>query len=296
MTSQLESLLERLRAFAVGAGLQILAEHPIDYGVQVLFTDGQSEAPVNLYTTGRVLVGGKASSLRSQLQEWATAHQAGKVALPGRVTVAHIGVDEAGKGDIFGPMVIAGAVVLPEQSTLLQSLDIRDSKTLSSGRIRELADWLVNRCPVEVLVLSPVEYNARYAELGNLNKFLGWGHARVIQTLHTRTGVATALSDQFSERPHIQQALTAANCPVVLEERPHAENDLAVAAASILARAAFEQAFEELRRKSCLELPYGASDPAISKFLEQIHQHWGEEGLRRSAKLNFKPVKAVLGG
>ncbi len=296
MTSPLENLLDRLRSFALKQGLQILIEHPIDYGVQVVISDGRYEVPVNLYTTGRMLVGGKASPLRSQLQEWATTHQGGKVAPPGRVTAAHIGVDEAGKGDIFGPMVIAGAVVLPEQSTLLQSLDIRDSKTLSSVRIRELADWLVNRCPVEVLVLSPVEYNACYAELGNLNKLLGWGHARVIQTLHTRTGVAAALSDQFSERPHIQQALTAANCPVVLEERPHAENDLAVAAASILARAAFEQAFEELRRKSGLELPYGASDPAIPRFLQQIHQRWGEEGLRRSAKLNFKPVKAVLGG
>jgi ribonuclease HIII len=293
MAIQLEVLQERLRDFAASQELHILSDHPINYGVQILLSDGINQAPVNLYTTGRMVVGGKASPLRSRLQEWVIAHQTASPR-PGRVTAVHIGVDEAGKGDVFGPLVIAGAVVLPEQSSLLQSLEVRDSKTLTSGRIRELAEKLENHCPVEVFLLSPADYNSRYAELSNLNALLGWGHAQVIQRLHVRTGVATALSDQFSEHPHIQQALTAANCPVVLEEQTHAESDLAVAAASILARAAFEHAFEELRRKTGLDLPYGASDPEIAKFLQKIYQRWGEEGLRRSAKLNFKPVKAIL--
>ena len=294
MTPIQEQLLSRLRQFATDHSLQLVSERPIDYGMQVIIAEEGREIPVNIYSTGRVVVGGKEGALRNVLKEWAISHQIGKTANPGRVQVAHIGVDEAGKGDIFGALVIAGALVLPEQSTVLQSMEIRDSKTLSSGRIRELADWLENRCPHEVLLLIPAEYNTLYAEMGNINKLLGWGHARVIQRLHARTGVSAALSDQFSERPHIQQALTEANCPVILEERPHAENDLAVAAASILARAAFERSFEELRHKTGLDLPYGASDPAISKFLQQIDQHWGEEGLRRSAKLNFKPVKAIL--
>jgi len=77
MTSPLENLLDRLRSFALKQGLQILIEHPIDYGVQVVISDGRYEVPVNLYTTGRLVVGGKASPLRSRMQEWTAAHQAG---------------------------------------------------------------------------------------------------------------------------------------------------------------------------------------------------------------------------
>lgn len=294
MTPILEQLLDRLRVFSVARSLQILSERSIDYGLQVMLSDGSHQIPVNIYTTGRLVVGGRNSPLRSILKEWASAQQAGTPASPARVEVVHIGVDEAGKGDVFGPLVIAGAVVLPEQSTLFLSMEIRDSKSIASGLIQQVAAWLQNHCTHEVLLLGPAEYNSRYTELGNLNRLLAWGHARVIQALHNRTGVMAALSDQFSQRSDIQQALTTVNCPVVLEQRPHAENDLAVAAASILARSAFERAFEDLRHKSGLDLPYGASDPAIPKFLQQIHQRWGAEGLRRSAKLHFKPVQAVL--
>lgn len=294
MTLIQDHLISRLRAFAAGHGLQTLPERNIDYGLQIIVTDGSCEVPLNIYTTGKLVVGGKASPLRSQLQEWAASQGAGGPAKPGRVLAAHIGVDESGKGDVFGPLVVAGAVVQPEQSSLLQSQEIRDSKTLTSSRIHEVAAWLENRCPLEVLVLAPLEFNQRYVEMGNLDLLLGWGHAQVIQRLYARTGVTTALSDQFSHKRPIQQALAAANCPVVLEERPHAESDLAVAAASIVARAAFERSFGELRRKSGLDLPFGASDPRIPDVLQAIFERWGEEGLRRSTKLNFKPVKAVL--
>lgn len=295
MTPIQEHILARLRAFAADQHLAVRGERPIEYGVQILLADGSAEIPVNIYTTGRILIGGKPGALRSLLQGWADTQQAAKPAAPTvRVEVAHIGVDEAGKGDIFGPLVIAGAVVQPEQSSLLQAHGVRDSKILTSAQIQHLADWLPNRCPIEVLVLSPADYNAHYAELGNLNQLLGWGHARVIEALYARTGVELALSDQFSERPHIRQALDAAGCPVRLEERPHAETDLAVAAASICARAAFERALEELRHKSGFHLPFGASDPAIPVILRKVQQRWGEEGLRRIAKLHFKPVKEVL--
>lgn len=287
--------MSRLKAFLAEQSLRLLTERPIDYGVQMVVSDGTSEIPVNIYTTGRIVVAGKDCPLRSRLQAWSAAHQSAKPSEPGRIESVHIGVDEAGKGDVFGPLVIAGAVVRPEQSTLLLSQGVRDSKTLTSSRIRDLADWLKPRCPAEVLLLTPADYNDRYREFGNLDRLLGWGHARVIEVLNERTGVDMALSDQFSEKQHIQKALAAAGVSVTLQERPHAENDLAVAAASILARAAFEQAFDELRRKSSLDLPSGASDPAIAEFLRIIHQRWGEEGLRRSAKLNFKPVKEILG-
>ena len=295
MTALQEHILASLRTFAADQHLAVRGERSIEYGVQILLADGGAEIPVNIYTTGRIVIGGKPGALRSLLQGWADTQQAAKPAAPTlRVEVAHIGVDEAGKGDVFGPLVIAGAVVQPEQSSLLQAQGVRDSKMLTSAQIQHLAAWLPGRCPVEVLVLPPMEYNQRYAELGNLNQLLGWGHGRVIETLHARTGVELALSDQFSQRPHIQQALDATGCPVRLEERPHAEADLAVAAASICARAAFERALEELRLKSGFHLPFGASDPAIPVILRKVRQRWGEDGLRRIAKLHFKPVKEIL--
>jgi ribonuclease HIII len=98
MTPIQEQLLSRLRKFAVDHSLQLLSERPIDYGVQVIIAEEAREIPVNIYSTGRVVVGGKESALRTLLKEWAASHQTGKSASPGRVQVAHIGVDEAGKG------------------------------------------------------------------------------------------------------------------------------------------------------------------------------------------------------
>src|SRR5256884_3885728 len=98
----------------------------------------------------------------------------------------HFGVDESGKGDFFGPLVIAGVYVDRGIARELLDAGIVDSKRIGSDtRIRSLAETIRKSSLglVETVLIGPAKYNELYEKFGNLNKLLGWGHARVIENL-----------------------------------------------------------------------------------------------------------------
>src|SRR5690348_1336657 len=115
----------------------------------------------------------------------------------------HFGIDESGKGDFFGPLVIAGVYV--ERGTARRLLDagVQDSKRIGSdARIRALAKTIRSTAGpgVDVVSIGPARYNELYEKFGNLNKLLGWGHARVIENLLAKKpDCPRALSDQFAD-------------------------------------------------------------------------------------------------
>jgi ribonuclease HIII len=155
----------------------------------------------------------------------------------------HFGIDESGKGDFFGPLVIAGAYVDAEIARTLRAGGIQDSKRITSdARIRDLAK-LIRETPGvsgNVISIGPEKYNQLYAKFGNLNRLLAWGHARVIENLlEQRPDCPRALSDQFANPSLIKRALLEKGRGIQLDQRTKAESDPAVAAASILAREAF---------------------------------------------------------
>src|SRR3982751_5899595 len=155
----------------------------------------------------------------------------------------HFGVDESGKGDFFGPLVIAGVYVDAGIARKLLDGGVVDSKRISSdARIRALADAIrkTSQGLVEMVLIGPAKYNELYEKFGNLNLLLGWGHARVIENLLARKpGCPRSLSDQFANARVIKESLMKHGRTVVLEQRPRAESDAAVAAASIIAREGF---------------------------------------------------------
>lgn len=124
-------------------------------------------------------------------------------------TKSKIGVDESGKGDLFGPLVVAGVITDPEIEILLVKRGVRDSKSLSDSTILELAPFIKEHCRVEVLVLLPPEYNALYEQHGNLNRLLAWGHAQIISKLSKTQKIAKAISDQFGDESLVINALKA---------------------------------------------------------------------------------------
>jgi ribonuclease HIII len=205
-----------------------------------------------------------------------------------------LGVDESGKGDIFGPLVVAGVVVSGDKQILLAKRGIRDSKELSDAVILELAQIVRDNCPVEVLVLLPQEYNDLYKQFGNLNHLLAWGHAQVITKLSARERVARVISDQFGDDALLIEALGKEGLPIPVEQRPHAESDIAVAAASIIARSEFVLAMRDYNDRSGLAIPLGASATQVKEIGKQIFRRWGEKGLQRIAKMHFKTVQEIL--
>lgn len=210
----------------------------------------------------------------------------------------HFGVDESGKGDFFGPLVIAGVYVDPPIARCLLAAGVVDSKRIGSdARIRALAA-AVRATPgvaVQVVAIGPEKYNELHRSFGNLNRLLAWGHARVIEgLLGQRPDCPRALSDQFARPEVLERALKGKGLTIQLEQRTKAESDVAVAAASILARERFIDWLAKTSEAGGVVLPPGASSAVIEAGKEVVKRH-GRDALGRVAKLHFRTSGQVLG-
>lgn len=201
-------------------------------------------------------------------------------------------MDESGKGDYFGPLVIAAVLMDQSQTPQLQALRIRDSKTISDNVIRRLAQEIKALCPHAVVAIGPERYNTLYAKIKNLNRLLAWGHARAIENILEKQDCAYAISDQFGDPQWIQRALMERGKKITLEQRTKAEEDAAVAAASILARDEFVRRLEQLGQRFDMQLPKGASH-VLNAAKEFVRRH-GQSRLSEVAKLHFKTTAQVL--
>ena len=208
-------------------------------------------------------------------------------------SIERIGIDESGKGDYFGPLVIAAVFVDATTQEELTLMALRDSNKISDGRILELAPDIKTICPHSVIAIGPQKYNELYGKIRNLNRLLAWGHAKALETLLERVSCERAISDQFGDERLIPNALQEKGRRIVLEQRTKAESDLAVAAASIVARAEFLLRLKRLSDEIGTVLPKGAS-PAVELAGRMIVKKHGQERLGTVAKLHFKTTKAVL--
>jgi ribonuclease HIII len=208
----------------------------------------------------------------------------------------HFGVDESGKGDFFGPLVIAGAYVNREIARKFLDEGIQDSKRIGSdAKIRALAK-MIRRTPAaaaEVILIGPERYNQLYAKFGNLNSLLGWGHARVIENLLTKQpDCPRALSDKFADARVIEKSLLRHGRAIRLDQRTKAESDVAVAAASILAREAFIDWLERRGKALGLHLSRGVS-AEVKQVARQIVEKKGPAVLQEIAKVHFRTAHEI---
>ena len=204
-----------------------------------------------------------------------------------------IGIDESGKGDYFGPLVIAGVCVTPDQAARLRDLGVRDSKTCSDKRAHTLAAHIRTRCPTTLVTIGPERYNSLYASLKNLNTLLAWGHARAIENLLETVRCERVIADQFGNARFLNNALMQKGRTVKLIQKPRAEQEIEVAAASLVARAAFLRRLQDLSARFALPLPKGAG-PQVITAGKSIVEQYGPDGLGQVAKLHFRTTQKVL--
>jgi len=209
-----------------------------------------------------------------------------------------IGVDESGKGDFFGPLVIAGAFLDEAAAQNMMEIGVRDSKLIKSdARIAEIAKQIrtTSGCVTDVVAIGPEKYNELHARMHNVNDILGWGHARVIENLLGRVDSPKAISDQFGNKKIIERALMARGRKIKLVQRHKAESDLAVAAASIIARDEFVVRLRRLGKEYGVTLPKGASAAVQEAGRELVAKH-GRDALGKVAKTHFRTTQKVLEG
>src|SRR5712692_3197851 len=208
--------------------------------------------------------------------------------------IGWIGIDESGKGDYFGPLVIAAVHVTPRIAEDLAALNVRDSKKIADSVIRTLEVDIKTLCRHSVIAIGPERYNEMYKQIRNLNRLLAWGHAKALETLLEQVPCERAIADQFGDERLILSALQEKGQKITLEQRHKGEEDIAVAAASIVARDEFVHRLGRLSSEFGNPLPKGASQAVELAAKSVVHKH-GQEGLARVAKLHFKTTKAVLG-
>ncbi len=205
----------------------------------------------------------------------------------------HIGTDESGKGDYFGPLVIAGVYLPDGQEAVLKEFGVKDSKRTSDNRARELAEVIKRGYAHSVVSIGPERYNELYSRLSNLNRILAWGHSRVIENILERVNCRLAITDQFGDKAFVLNALMKKGRRIELVQRPKAEEDMAVAAASLLARAEFLSRLHFLSQDIGLELPKGASVLVEEAGLNLVKLH-GPQVLEKVAKTHFKTTARIL--
>jgi len=213
------------------------------------------------------------------------------------MTAERIGVDESGKGDFFGPLVVAGVYLDADSAMAMHELGVKDSKQITSAkRISDLAKEIRTGTKWDVLPIGNEAYNRLQAKMGNVNNLLGWGHARVIENMLAKVpGATKAISDQFGNKVIIQRALMERGKKIELVQRHKAESDLAVAAASILARDEFVNRLRALGKTAGMALPKGASQAVITAGIEFVRKH-GADALGKVAKTHFRTTQKVLQG
>lgn len=179
---------------------------------------------------------------------------------------AIVGSDEAGKGEWLGPLTVAAIAITPEQSSYLVTQGVMDSKELKIERIIELSDLIRKEClGYQVITITPKRFNVLLQEVKkegkSLNDILAWGHAKAISEVYRDlqnkkiSGRIKLVIDEFDKlktEERLGRALKVTNFD--LEQRPRAEEETAVAAASILARAVREFWINEESKRLNLDL------------------------------------------
>ncbi len=204
----------------------------------------------------------------------------------------YIGTDESGKGDFFGPLVAAGVQVNDLNKQKFIDLGVKDSKKLDDKKILVLASQIKAASVHSIVVINPQKYNELYSKFKNLNKLLAWAHARAIENILEKSDCNYALADKFGDESLIKNALMSKGKNIILKQMVRAESDIAVAAASIIARAEFVKRINELENKYELTFSKGASNKVIEQARIFINKY-SFERLNEVAKMHFKTVNEL---
>ena len=209
---------------------------------------------------------------------------------------SYIGIDESGKGDYFGPLVIAGVYVQNEVKNNLLRIGVKDSKQLPDYQIKEVSAKIkrvLSAKNYNVVTINPERYNELYKKIGNVNKLLAWGHARVLENLLVNVKATDAISDKFGNESYIISNLMSKGTKINLIQTIKGERFTAVAAASILAREKFISWFELQQKKLYTTLPKGAS-LLVEEAARKLKDSYSDEFLSKIAKLHFKTTKKIV--
>lgn len=209
---------------------------------------------------------------------------------------AAIGSDEVGTGDVFGPIVVCTAYVHPSSMTMLEELNVRDSKLMTDQAILKIGAKLAKEITHTLLILSPTKYNELTKKAINLNKMKALLHNQAI--IKTTTKVpkeVPVILDQFCQ-PNLYFNYLNEETLVYRQINFYTKAEsvhISVAVASIIARYAFLVRMNQLSKKFKMTLKKGASS-LVDEQIKQLIDRGDLKRLHEVAKMNFKNVTKQL--
>ena len=291
--------LEKLR-FNILQYADISSEKSINYGYQFTAVKGGEKVVLTVYNgkKGRKMVWSGAGQLRDMLESAVTGNVSDETLFTMQNYQKWAGSDESGKGDFFGPLVVAAVVLDKAAAEKLCQAGVKDCKALTDKKILELEKIIMSDAvDYTVLELKPKYYNMRYEQIkkagGNLNQLLTLGHiAALSQVIERQKDCSGALIDQFTPSNTIIELLSERFPSVKFKQQPRAEADMAVAAASILARARFLQSMDILAERTGINLSKGGGSEA-TKCAKILAEKFGKDILKDYVKLHFANYKSI---
>lgn len=309
MNQKLSDNISKFKSLALKNNLSLIGQKEIPYGVQLEYELGQEKSKLNIYYSEKkdrmsYTVPKKDSLLNERLNE--VIIQVQKHNSNPDLEELHswdnwVGSDESGKGDYFGPLVVAAFYIKQQDIAILQRMGVKDSKKLQDAQINLLAQRIRDRFPTqfEIITLVPKKYNELYKNFKsskkNLNHLLAWCHSKVISTLARKFNPEGIFVDRFTKQNLIEYYLNSEkidNCDIL--QAHQGERDIAVATASILARAKFNAGIDYYSSLLGITIPKGGGDSTIIAG-KKLVKEFGEEKLEEIAKLHFKNTQKVLG-
>jgi ribonuclease HIII len=260
------------------------------------FSASKEKLSVTMYLKGKLVIQGKKAV--DFVEFYLEPELLKKITISGGMKVdvdygeSRLGIDESGKGDYFGPMVVAGVYCDGKDIGNLEEMGVKDSKRISDRAVEVLARKIMSKYMYTTVVIGPEKYNELQKKMGNVNTMLAWGHARTIENLLSKVRCTKVVLDQFADQRMVKNALMKKGKEIRLEQRHKAESDLVVAAASIIARAEFLRRLKRLGDEIGVPLPKGASK-AVDETGAKILKEKGENILAKIAKLHFKTTQKL---
>ncbi len=318
---EVNNLLEILAARLSQKGLDVTGEKAIDYGRQITISDGMNRLPVNIYWSQKkgltTVIGGKESNplrslireILSEILELSGNSSAEAGTKDSSISAKNcsgsqihrweswIGTDEAGKGDFFGALVVAGFHADKQIIPRLKEMGVQDSKKISRTKISIISDRLYEafKDRIEILILKPLTYNRLYqkfaAENKKLNELMAWMHGRVILNLSERTKETKVVVDKFTTDRKLFGSLKDLK-KIEMLQVAKAEQDLAVAAASIIARHHYLLSLKQLKQKYKIDLVSGSGEQSINCGVAFVKKY-SLERLNDIAKTHFKNYEKI---
>ena len=213
-----------------------------------------------------------------------------------------LGIDDAGRGPVIGPMVLAGCLIDKSFEKELKKIGVRDSKELTQRRREFLSEKIKNIAETfEITITYPKDIDGSLNGGVNLNVLEAIKTAEIINKVNKGFKKITVVIDCPSVSIEKwkdlvrQRVKNLSNLEIVCEHKAD-KNHVVVGAASILAKLIREKEMDKLKEIYGTEIGSGyPSDPLTLKFLDKYAKKHEDKGIfRKTWETWQKAVDRIL--